>query len=147
MKNSYYAIKNITTDSIVKDKTDMPWLFTETEEDIVDMLVNHYNNTGRDLHCNEGEFKKIIVDIIEKQDKEEDVSLNLKSGIKEIKIKDTNDKLSLGDSKPVTSLFELTAIEEPFSFSPCQNCSNNPKNGGSGICNCTLGLPKMSWLN
>ena len=21
----------------------------------------------------------------------------------------------------------------------CVNCSNNPKNGGSGICNCTLG--------
>ena len=147
MKNSYYAIKNITTDSIVKDKTDMPWLFTESEEDIVDMLVNHYNNTGRDLHCNEGKFKKIVVDIVEKEGKEEDVSLNLKSEIEKIKIKDTNDKVSLSDFKLVTSLFELTAIEEPFSFSPCQNCSNNPKNGGSGICNCTLGLPKMSWLN
>ena len=22
---------------------------------------------------------------------------------------------------------------------PCQNCSNNPVNGGSGICFCTLG--------
>lgn len=23
----------------------------------------------------------------------------------------------------------------------CENCSNNPKNGGSGICHCTLGSP------
>ena len=22
---------------------------------------------------------------------------------------------------------------------PCEHCSNNPKNGGSGYCNCTLG--------
>ena len=26
-----------------------------------------------------------------------------------------------------------------FEQSPCKNCSNNPKNGGSGICHCTLG--------
>lgn len=26
---------------------------------------------------------------------------------------------------------------------PCDNCSNNPKNGGSGICACIIGLPKM----
>lgn len=29
--------------------------------------------------------------------------------------------------------------------SPCDNCSNNVKNGGSGICNCILGLPKVMW--
>lgn len=27
------------------------------------------------------------------------------------------------------------------SVSPCDNCSNNPKNGGSGICHCILGKP------
>jgi len=26
-----------------------------------------------------------------------------------------------------------------FNQSACINCSNNPKNGGNGICNCTLG--------
>ena len=31
-----------------------------------------------------------------------------------------------------------------FEQSACVNCSNNPKNGGSGICNCTLGLPKIT---
>lgn len=24
--------------------------------------------------------------------------------------------------------------------SACEHCSNNPKNGGSGVCHCTLGL-------
>ena len=27
---------------------------------------------------------------------------------------------------------------------PCTHCPNNPANGGSGICNCTLGLPKIT---
>lgn len=31
-----------------------------------------------------------------------------------------------------------------YNANPCENCSNNPKNGGSGICNCTLGLPKIT---
>jgi hypothetical protein len=26
---------------------------------------------------------------------------------------------------------------------PCDNCGCNPKNGGSGICNCTLNLPEI----
>ena len=136
MKHSYYAIKNITTDSIVKDKTYMPWLFTESEEDIVNMLVNHYNSMGRDLHCNEGKFKKIVVDIVEREPELE---------IEKIENEDNNNKLLLNNIN--TSSYEKVTVEEPFSFSPCQNCSNNPKNGGSGICNCTLGLPKMSWLN
>lgn len=29
--------------------------------------------------------------------------------------------------------------------SPCTTCSNHPKNGGSGICHCILGLPKITW--
>ena len=28
--------------------------------------------------------------------------------------------------------------------SPCTNCSNNPKNGGSSICHCILGQPKIT---
>ncbi len=28
--------------------------------------------------------------------------------------------------------------------SPCDNCPNNVKNGGSGICHCILGLPKVT---
>ena len=26
----------------------------------------------------------------------------------------------------------------------CDYCSNNPKNGGSGICQCILGMPKIN---
>lgn len=26
----------------------------------------------------------------------------------------------------------------------CDSCSNNPKNGGSGICHCTLGSPTIN---
>lgn len=28
----------------------------------------------------------------------------------------------------------------------CQFCPNNPQNGGSGVCNCTLGSPVINRL-
>lgn len=31
-----------------------------------------------------------------------------------------------------------------FSNNPCNYCSSNPRNGGSGLCNCTLGDIKWS---
>ena len=27
----------------------------------------------------------------------------------------------------------------------CKTCSNHPSNGSSGICNCTLGLPEITY--
>lgn len=27
----------------------------------------------------------------------------------------------------------------------CRTCTNHPSNGGSGLCNCTLGLPKITY--
>ena len=27
---------------------------------------------------------------------------------------------------------------------PCKNCPNDPSNGGSGICHCVLGCPKIT---
>ena len=27
---------------------------------------------------------------------------------------------------------------------PCEHCGCNPKNGGSGLCNCTLVCPKIT---
>lgn len=30
-----------------------------------------------------------------------------------------------------------------YEANPCANCPNNPKNGGSGICHCIIGLPKI----
>ena len=38
---------------------------------------------------------------------------------------------------------DLKFVFEPFENSPCKNCSNNPKNGGSGICHCILGNPTI----
>ena len=32
-----------------------------------------------------------------------------------------------------------------YESSPCIHCSNNPKNGGSGVCHCILGLPEIKW--
>ena len=37
------------------------------------------------------------------------------------------------------TLFDPQIIATSFGSSACQNCANNPKNGGNGICHCTLG--------
>ena len=34
-------------------------------------------------------------------------------------------------------------IQQPYQISHCTYCSNNPNNGGSGICNCILGTPNI----
>lgn len=34
--------------------------------------------------------------------------------------------------------------DKTYDVSPCDCCSNNPKNGGSGICNCILGQPQIT---
>lgn len=41
---------------------------------------------------------------------------------------------------------KLPKYEDPYlndynRSSACDKCSNNPKNGGSGVCFCTLGTP------
>ena len=38
-----------------------------------------------------------------------------------------------------------TIYNTVFNNDACKNCSNNPKNGGSGICNCTLGLMTVTY--
>ena len=40
-------------------------------------------------------------------------------------------------------LTESFTYELPFSNSACDGCVNNPKNGGSGICNCIIGSMTM----
>ena len=35
-------------------------------------------------------------------------------------------------------------IDKTYDGSPCDRCSNNPKNGGSGICHCILGQPQVT---
>lgn len=43
--------------------------------------------------------------------------------------------------EPYEQIQNMNGFELPEA---CQNCSNNPKNGGSGICHCTLGTPKIT---
>ena len=33
----------------------------------------------------------------------------------------------------------MVPSDKAYNGSPCEYCSNNPKNGGSGICHCILG--------
>ena len=40
-------------------------------------------------------------------------------------------------------LTESFTYELPFNNSACDGCANNPKNGGSGICNCIIGSMTM----
>lgn len=45
-------------------------------------------------------------------------------------------------TRPETLTTRLTPIapsDKAYDGSPCQYCSNNPRNGGSGICHCILG--------
>lgn len=48
-----------------------------------------------------------------------------------------------GTPEEIRKLFGLTFDLNNFNFNcvptPCRNCPNLPSNGGSGICNCTLG--------
>ena len=37
----------------------------------------------------------------------------------------------------------IVNLEQPSWQSPCDKCSANVKNGGSGICHCILGTPKV----
>lgn len=53
-----------------------------------------------------------------------------------------------GEPEEIRKLFGLTVDTNNFNFNcipePCRNCANLPSNGGSGICNCTLGLIKVT---
>lgn len=39
---------------------------------------------------------------------------------------------------PIYPLLPNTYIYNPYEYECCKCCANNPANGGSGICNCTL---------
>lgn len=46
--------------------------------------------------------------------------------------------------KDYTNIVSNNSYEQ-IKQSACDNCSNNPKNGGSGVCHCILGLTKTIW--
>lgn len=39
---------------------------------------------------------------------------------------------------------EYETWNNSFTNEACKRCSNNPKNGGSGVCQCILGTPKIT---
>lgn len=47
--------------------------------------------------------------------------------------KTSQKKTYLGDG------WVISTADEVVKTNPCSNCLNHPSNGGSGICNCTLG--------
>ena len=51
----------------------------------------------------------------------------------------TKAKQRIATNPSITLTSSVTDIPDP-----CKTCSNHPSNGGSGICNCTLGGPKIT---
>ena len=45
--------------------------------------------------------------------------------------------------KELEELIELAKSFSNLYPTACKRCSNNPANGGSGVCNCTLGTPTI----
>lgn len=68
---------------------------------------------------------------------------NVEDFMEEYKMVDTNYVYSNGiEYVPIFRMqqwFEHVGEIESWVPEPCRNCSNNPRNGGSGVCHCTLG--------
>lgn len=64
------------------------------------------------------------------------------------KINDSNEFTDLEKSLLITGIKGrenlVLAGCQPLKSDSCERCSNNPKNGGDGICQCTLGLPSIT---
>lgn len=50
----------------------------------------------------------------------------------------TNIFPNISPAYPTYPVFPNTYVFTPYEYECCKDCSNNPANGGSGICNCTL---------
>ena len=50
-----------------------------------------------------------------------------------------NELLELAEAFRITG-YESPSLNEAHYPTACKHCSNNPANGGSGICHCTLGV-------
>jgi hypothetical protein len=62
----------------------------------------------------------------------------------EIDIKDLYKELQYLNNK-LDFIIDQNKIQEILNTpEACRNCSNHPSNGGSGICHCILGQPKVT---
>ena len=57
----------------------------------------------------------------------------------------TQKPIKLNDYTVINGYNLEDATINNFTQSACENCSNNPENGGSGICNCTLGQMQVTY--
>ena len=54
-------------------------------------------------------------------------------------------RIPFGGNRSYPDIFSsMGPIDKTYDGSPCDRCSNNPKNGGSGICHCILGQPQIT---
>ena len=54
-------------------------------------------------------------------------------------------RIPFGGNRSYPDTFSsMGPIDKAYDGSPCDRCSNNPKNGGSGICHCILGQPQIT---
>lgn len=60
--------------------------------------------------------------------------------IKQVDLNSKPDWCPLIADEPITP----PVLVQSYDQLPCIYCPNNPKNGGSGICHCTLGTPKIT---
>lgn len=58
---------------------------------------------------------------------------------------DAIEQLIKNEFTPNINLDNTYALTTDYIYMPpaCKACPNNPNNGGSGICNCILGLPQV----
>lgn len=111
--NSFYPDDKYTLIGSKYDEEIITSDHTNALNNLATTVSNYYGNTINAVEAMEA-FAKTI----------EEYSNKLSEGLEEY-----NDNLIKHD------LFKDFEIEP----SACKNCSNNPKNGGSGICHCTLG--------
>ena len=72
--------------------------------------------------------------------------MKIEINVDETQFKDILDKELQDLPKEVLQNIIVESIKGYFQQDPlppdaCKHCSNHPSNGGSGICNCTLGSP------
>ena len=58
-------------------------------------------------------------------------------------VEQLNDKIDTLLKRDYT-IHYLENTTSPYVPEACKYCPTHPSNGGSGICNCTLGLPKIT---
>ena len=88
------------------------------------------------INCENGEMwapKDFDGDFVEEDSDEDDLVNVAKDHLRDYLDNNSTNGYDFGDIVILSS-----------SESPCDNCSNNPKNGGSGICHCTLGSMKFT---